>query len=310
MSDSISPRQVLVAVNLKAGDGRKAARVEALRHHLVSRDCPTTVIENLSEVIERANAEFAAGRLHALVGAGGDGTLNALLNGATPGLPLAMFPCGTENLLARYLQLPREVDEAAAFIARGRRQAFDVGRVGERLFLLTLSVGFDAAVIHHLHANRRGNIGHSSYLQHIARAWCEYEFPELRVTVSNSDVGSFEIPVSSAEFFCRWCFVQNLPAYAMRLNFTPEARGDDGLLDFCLFEHGGAWSMVRHLWNTARGRHLDLADTRAGRAARLRIETIDANYSRPVPVQVDGDPAGVLPITVETLPNRAVLIVP
>ena len=89
-----------------------------------------------------------------------------------------------------------------------------------------------------------------------------------------------------------------------------EARGDDGLLDYCLFEQGGRWSMVRHAWNTYRGRHQTKVDTRIGRAARLRIEAVDANGSPPVPVQVDGDPAGTLPALVDTLPNHATLIVP
>lgn len=310
------PQQVLIVVNRKAGDGRKAARVELLRQSLTAQGCATTVMENLREAIDRANAEHAAGRLHALVGAGGDGTLNALLNGTTPGVPLAVFPCGTENLLARHFRLPHAADEAAAIVAHGRRMPIDVGRIGERLFLLTLSVGFDAAVIQYLHDSRTGNIGHLAYLAPIARAWREYDFPELKVTVErNAERGtrSQELPGGDAlrsEFRARWCFVQNLPAYAMRLNFTPEARGDDGQLDFCLFQQGGAWSMLRHLWNTVRGRHHEQVDTHVGRASRLRIEAVDAKRSPPVPVQVDGDPAGVLPITVETLPSHATLVVP
>lgn len=302
MSESTPQRQVLIAVNRKAGDGRKAARVELLRRALTAQDCAVTVVENLHDAIERANAEHAAGRLHAVVGAGGDGTLNALLNGTTPGVPLAVFPCGTENLLARHYRLPHTADEAAEVVARGRRVAVDVGRVGDRLFLLTLSVGFDAAVIQHLHDSRTGNIGHRAYLAPIAKAWREYSFPELRVTVDEN--------AGRTEFRACWCFVQNLPAYAMRLNFTPDARADDGLLDYCLFQQGGAWSMVRHLWNTVLGRHRTQTDTHIGRALRLRIETADPKHAEAVHVQVDGDPAGTLPITIESLPNHATLIVP
>ncbi len=308
LMEPATPRHVLIAVNRKAGDGRKAARVEALRAALTTQGCTATVVEHLGEAMARATGEFREGGLHAVVCAGGDGTMNAMLNGTPSGTPLAVFPCGTENLLARHLRLPHDPAEAAAVVAMGRRQTFDVGRVGERLFLLTLSVGFDAAVVHRLHDVRAGNIKHLSYIGPIARVWREYAYPELRVTVEGIDESALRPPPSP--FSCRWCFVQNLPAYAMRLNFTPQARGDDGLLDYCLFQQGGAWSGVRHLWNVARGAHHRLPDTHVGRTLQLRIDTVDPALAADVPVQVDGDPAGSLPITVETLPGYAALIVP
>lgn len=294
---------VVVAVNRKAGSGRGRESLACLCRALESRGYRTAAIGTLDEALTRIAREQAAQRLHAAIAAGGDGTLNALLNGTPPGTPLAVFALGTENLMARYLRMPRNPAEVADVVAARRTRRFDCGRVGERLFLLTLSVGFDAAVVRRLSEVRTGNIGRLSYLAPIGSMLFAYRFPTLRVTVVPPN-GTSE--PGRTPTVCRWCFVQNLPAYAAGLNFTPDAAGDDGLLDYCLFEHGSRRHLLTYAWHVARGSHLRRDDCRVGRAVALRIESDAAD----VPVQIDGDPAGTLPVEVATSPGRATLLVP
>ena len=52
-----------------------------------------------------AEQTLAAGTLRAVVAAGGDGTIRLIAKRTPPGTPLAVLPLGTENLLARYLEL-------------------------------------------------------------------------------------------------------------------------------------------------------------------------------------------------------------
>src|SRR5204862_2064920 len=90
------------------------------------------------------DAKRRAGCLEAdvdrLVVAGGDGTLNEVLNGpCDPSrTPIALLPMGTANVLARELGLPREPVEIAAMIDGGAIRRLDMGLVGERRFLMVV----------------------------------------------------------------------------------------------------------------------------------------------------------------------------
>jgi diacylglycerol kinase family enzyme len=209
--------------------------------------------------------------------------------------------------------MPRDPAPAAEVIVAGRTIDLDCGKVTRpgfddppRLFLITLGVGFDAEVVRRLAAVRKGNIGHLSYLRPAWRAMREYAFPELRVTTIPAAGGGANGPAPEVEYACRWCFLQNIPAYGGRLNFTPLAVGTDGLLDLCLFERAGILRGFRYLWKVIRGKHRALPECTIGQAAAVRVESAAAD----VPVQIDGDAAGVLPITVEVVRSRARFIVP
>jgi diacylglycerol kinase family enzyme len=86
-------------------------------------------------------------------------------------------------------------------------------------------------------------------------------------------------------------FVFNVPRYALGLPLAPQARDDDGLLDLCLFQRGSPRDLVRYFWALLRGAHTGLPDVQCARAARFRIQS-----DQPVPVQLDGDFFGWLPV--------------
>jgi diacylglycerol kinase family enzyme len=309
---SADRKVVVIALNRTAGSGRGRERVDGLHTALSAGGFEAIVEPQLAAALASANDAYAGGRLHALVAAGGDGTVNAAVGGTPAGLPLAVFPMGTENLLARFIRMPRDPEPAAQVIAAGRTLDLDCGRVTRpghddpaRLFLITLGVGFDAEVVRRLAAVRKGNIGHLSYLRPAWQAMRGYSFPELRVTtlpVGEAVMG----PAPEVEYACRWCFLQNIPAYGGGLNFTPLAVGTDGLLDLCLFERAGVGRGLRYLWKVVRGKHRALPECTIGQAAAVRVESSAAD----VPVQIDGDAAGVLPIMVEVVRSRVKLIVP
>jgi diacylglycerol kinase (ATP) len=95
-------------------------------------------------------ASFAGDRL--VVAAGGDGTVNEVLNGLSLEATLAVLPLGTANVLARELGLPLDPVEACRRILKGERSRVDFGvatdDVGaERRFACMAGIGFDAKVI-------------------------------------------------------------------------------------------------------------------------------------------------------------------
>ncbi len=232
--------------------------------------------------------------LHCIVSAGGDGTFRDLIN-RYPGVRLALFPLGTENLVARFLKIPRHGDQVAEIIAAAYVTRFDLGLIGDRRFAVMASAGFDADVMHRAHARRTGHINRWSYLQPIAESLRSYAYPEIRVTVNDA-------PAADR---CRQAVLVNFPAYALGLNMAQGATGNDGLFDLRLFERGTAFQMWRYFFNLVCGRLERLPDVKSLTAKRVRWES-----DVPVPIQVDGDPAGWTPAEFSILPGAVEIIVP
>jgi diacylglycerol kinase family enzyme len=96
----------------------------------------------------------------------------------------------------------------------------------------------------------------------------------------------------------------NLPKYAGGLSLAPDAVGNDGHLDVCLFRLGSLLRGLGYLAAVVQGRHRGLRDVVYKRVRGLRLEA-DGD----VPYQLDGDPGGVLPVTITARPGRLRLLV-
>jgi diacylglycerol kinase family enzyme len=299
-------RQVLVAVNPHAGRRFAESRVERLEQVLRRQGLGVEVLTDLELLCRLANQLHAQGVLRAVVGVGGDGTAAELVNRTDPGVPITLLPSGTANLLARHLHLSSQPEELGRMIATGTVRQLDAGRAAGRIFLLMVGCGFDAEVVRQVHTYRQtggngGHIGYRSYLKPILQAIRSYRYPEIRIYWDQSEA-SVDIPASLA---VRWAFVFNLPCYGWGLPLAPAAVATDGLLDLCTFARGSLWHAVRYLATAQCGCHQRLADCTVRRVRRLRLTS-----EAPVAYQLDGDPGGVLPLEVETLPGRLTLVVP
>ena len=81
------------------------------------------------------------------------------------------------------------------------------------------------------------------------------------------------------------------------------ANGRDGLLDLCTFEHGSLGRGLRYLSGLFAGDCGSWDDCQRKRIRKIRLES-----EQPVPVQLDGDPAGFLPLDIEILPQRLTVL--
>lgn len=290
-----------VVANGRSGRGAGRGRVAMLEGELARYDLsvePAWTPEERRRLVGRSATDPGC---RCLVAIGGDGTVAALINEA-PSVPMTVLPAGTENLFARHFRMSDRADQVARTIARGSLARFDLGLASGRRFALMASVGFDADVIHRHHSARRGTTSRAAYIEPVLRASLGYPFPTLSVRVDDPPLAE---PLEGA-----MAFVFNLPAYALGLAVAPAARADDGELDLLVFREPGPFQALRYLWLVARGLHL----RRAGVTHRkVRRVTIRADH--PVPVQLDGDPAGVIdpsagPWTARVLPDALAVLLP
>jgi diacylglycerol kinase (ATP) len=326
--------RVLVLTSPKAGSGQGRGEIPKLAQRLGELNIHCQVIDSIDVMRSQLNDERSFSQT-IVVAAGGDGTLSLAASlvletssekkstrensgsGETaeqPSLPptsrderspdttavarnsaiLLPMPLGTENLVAQEYHHRHEVDEVLASIRFGSVQQTDLGSCGERNFLIMATAGYDAEVVRWLHLTRRGHISRLTYLSPILRSFVSYRFPRIRVTVDGQSLDD-----------CAWAMAFNLSRYGGGLGIEPDADGTDGLLDVILFRRGGFFSGLRYVWKIARGTHLNDPSVIRKRGTEVCFESDNR-----VPVQIDGDLSGELPVRLTLMPNAISLLLP
>lgn len=206
--------------------------------------------------------------------AGGDGTIHEAVNGLAGGnCLLGIIPIGSGNDFIRMLNLPLKYTEAIDRIKNQRTMSIDIGRVGERVFVNGLGIGFDARAVVESQkvTSLRGNF---IYLYAILKTIFLYK--NDTVTVEKGDKKEkrkiFLISAGNGAFM------------GGGFRITPKAKINDGLLDFGIIRGLTKGEIFAHLPKVIKGTHLKLAQVEYFQATSLTIESENG-----VPVQVDGE---------------------
>jgi diacylglycerol kinase (ATP) len=292
-----SPRSVIIVANPYSGAKENRTRVEALVGALRQRHVECRVIWDLCELVKVTADPSSADRYRAVVAAGGDGTLNQVIN-LQSRLPVFMFPLGNENLFSRQFHCCGDPQHAADVLAAGQTRLMDLGRAGERLFAIVASAGFDGDAAHRLarwrkQSDRLRRVGNIHYALPMLKSAWQYRYPLIDVDADGEKVKG------------ALCMVFNMPQYASRLPLAFDADPHDGLLDWVVFEKPGSVPLMRYALAVWLKRHRQRGDVRYGRARRIALTS-----SEPVPLEVDGDAADFAPIVIEVVPDAMRVVVP
>jgi len=242
----------------------------------------------------RLTAEALAAGVDLVIVHGGDGTVNEAVQAlvGTP-TPLAVWPGGTSNVLARELELPGTLDLMARVIVTGAIRRVSVGRAGERYFLLMAGVGLDADTLRAVHPGLKRLTGEGAY-------W----MAGLRQLTDWNPV-PFVVETESGRHRATFAVVANAASYGGGLRFAPEASMDDDLLDLCLFDSTERHRFARYLAAAFSGSHLGLPGVTYLKARRAVAHGPDNRL-----VHVDGELLGRLPVSFDCVPDALSLVVP
>ena len=229
--------------------------------------------------------EAAAGKSDVLVVAGGDGSVHhAVPVAMKSGLPIVHLPYGNENLFAREFGMSRSTEDLSRALENGRRMAVDLGRItrgGREVghFLLMVSTGPDASIVHRLAASRTRATGHLAYAGPMSAEFLRPHLPRMTVWVDGAKVvdGRRGILV-----------VANCRQYAFRIDPCSRASMTDGKLDVLFMPCEGRWGIVKWGWKCRR-RQAERAGAVAGSGTEVSVEASE----KPL-WQVDGEAAGDL----------------
>ena len=305
--ESLTGEHVIVSVNPKAGAGCSRNRAEQLVTILSKQGLRARIETDLDKIGLDACLLAKKGNLRALVGVGGDGTAAELANRITPEVPLVIMPAGTENLLARHIGWPKSPERLAEVIVGGRKTCMDIGRAGNRLFLLMLSCGVDADVVYRLDQGRAGHISHASYIGPIFKSVCHYKYPKIEIsydpTITKGETPLTPTPDNGSS--ATWVVISNTPRYGGGFWFSPKADETDGLFDVCEFRGSGFLKSLYFLMAAKFGKSHKVKNCVTCQTTRIRLTS-----KEPIHYQIDGDPGGTLPVEIELLPKALTILVP
>jgi diacylglycerol kinase (ATP) len=250
-----------------------------------------------------AAAEWSEGLL--LV-AGGDGTVNDVVNGLgragfPEGVTLGILPAGTGNDLAATLAIPDDPELAEDVIRQKRERRLDVARVrsegiGERFFINVATGGLGAEISDANDEELKKRWGKLSYLRASLEVAKNFDVRELSLYLDGEErqVKAVNIAVGN----CRYTG-GGWPA-------TPKANPEDGLLDVVVIETLGAGELFDLAPAVlAETSYLDKDGVLFVRAKEIRVETQPPGLD----FTVDGEVIGNEPTRFSVVPQALKVIV-
>ncbi|MGH9939997.1 MAG: diacylglycerol/lipid kinase family protein [Blastocatellia bacterium] len=232
---------------------------------------------------------------------GGDGTINEAAQSLVGSrAALAVWPCGTANVLARELRLPCDENALSELIAGQSARTISVGRAvksdtgWQRYFLLMAGIGLDATIVNGVDLGLKRLIGAGAYLAsglgYLAR---------LPLT-------PFSIDLNGRRHESTFTVISNAANYAVCFTLAPGAAVDDDKLDVCVFNSRSRLAYLTYAFlSMARGRH-----TRSSNVVYQPAREVKANSNNEALVQLDGDVMGTLPMRFEIMPQALRIIAP
>lgn len=307
-----APTSVLLVINPVAGLRRRGlvdGVVAQLRRHGTTVD----VVETAAPGDARRLAETCDGRRYGILAiAGGDGTVNEAVNGLAarsddvPAPLLAIVPLGTANVLAHELGLGFSAADVAQTMLAGRSLQLHPGEVrsdpegARRRFTLMAGAGFDAWVVAGVSPGLKRRWGKLAYVwRSLVETW---RYRPAR----------YAVDVDGARYVAASVVVTHARHYAGPWIIAPAAGLDRDHLEVCLFERWGRLSVLRFGLALLAGRLPRTSGFRIVPGRSIHISLLDAEQEQPrrCPVQLDGDAALSLPLTVGLSPATVRLLRP
>ncbi|GAB4156613.1 MAG: diacylglycerol kinase family lipid kinase [Candidatus Promineifilaceae bacterium] len=223
--------------------------------------------------------EAALAGYDAVIAAGGDGTVNEVVNGliAAAGdgatMPMGVLPIGTGNDFNDMAGLPRDLMAAAQVIARGKTKQVDAGKVNDRYFDNNCAVAMEPLVtIENVKMTRlSGNI---RYIVALVKALIKLQAWDMRITLDNEILEGPAILLS----------VCNSPRTGGLFYMAPDAKMDDGLFDVVYAPEIPKRTVLAILPRLFKGSHVHHPAVTYTRSSRVIVE------SRPgTPIHADGE---------------------
>ncbi len=298
-------KQVAIIFNPRAGSIKgDSTRIHQLRDELRKHGffCDDEFLLSTSRAGEAAELVSKAVKMnaHLVIVCGGDGTINEAVQGMVgSSVPLAILPSGTANVLAKELALPSSPEDLVELIARHSLRRISVGLASnaetgwQRYFLLMAGIGIDAAIIETVDPKLKKQFGLGAYIAAGLK------------TLVNWKLTPFNLKANQQSYPATFAVIANAANYAAWFRISPDSRMESNALNLCAFNSTNRITYLGYAAMSLFGAHI-----KASNVAYEPVSEIYAESNVPVPVQLDGELVGHLPMKFSIVPNALTVVAP
>jgi diacylglycerol kinase (ATP) len=250
---------------------------------------------------QRLAREAAEDGCDLVVAAGGDGTINEVVNGLSEhfgDVRLGIIPMGTGNDFARSVDVPTDVQAAVNILLADQRRAIDVVRVtsdAQRYFINVSAGGFSGLVDERLTEEMKRSWGPLAYLRSAAEALPDLTDYHTRIAFDGEElheIATYNIVIANARYV------------AGGIPIAPQAEIDDGLVDVMIVPRASMPQLAMLVPQILLGQHTDNDLLIFRRARKVEVESQPRMW-----FNADGELVGNEPSTFEVLPRALNVIV-
>lgn len=304
-------RDALIIYNPTSGQGRHrrlrelAQAVEILKSAGIQAELAATT--HPGAATELARQAVRDGR-DLVIACGGDGTNNEVVNGlAGSQVPLAVLPAGTANILAKELGIPWDIPAAARLIASGKQVRIALGAIAAggnanehadarpRYFLCVAGAGPDGAIVAGVNVEQKLRIGILEYWLQGLRQFFTYKFPKFQITSAEKTVEASLVVVGRTKY------------YGGPFRITTGANLFEDSFEIVAFTKRSRFLLALCLPAIWLGCLRRMPGIETWKTRRL---SCDAVSPEKIFAQLDGEPAGTLPMEFRIVPDALTLVIP
>jgi len=230
-----------------------------------------------------------------IVAAGGDGTINEVINGMDDKTSLGIIPLGTANIGAYEANISKNPSKAAQIILSGKIKKIHIQEANNRKFFLMTGVGYDASIVETVQSNLllKKIFGKLLFFIISFAKLIYFKKYELKILANNK------------AYLANWVIITNAKHYGGTFQLTKDTDIFEKKLITYLFINLTRFDVIKNLVKIIKKQNLEEND----KVIKIISDDIFINSKLKVPIQCDGEFIGNLPLQIKNSKKTINLLV-
>lgn len=201
-------KKIAVIINPQAGSNNKKFLQQLIQR--LSDSNQVTLFETKKAGDATIIAKKQAKNFDIVAVAGGDGTVQEVINGISAKTILAIIPMGTANIIALEAGITKNINHLCKIILKGKIKKIHVPMINNRRFVLMTGVGFDAFIVNNINNNVKKIFGKIIFFIETLKQFLILKKPNIQVIANKKT------------FLGNWVLITNACHYAGPYQITKQ----------------------------------------------------------------------------------------
>lgn len=278
------------------------AKISFLKKYKLNKIYKILSKENNVEIFKTEKAGHATvlckvniNKFDIIVAAGGDGTINEVVNGMNDKKPLAIIPFGTANILALEAGIHGSAEEISRIILSNKTKKVYVPNVNNKNFILMASAGYDAEIVEAVQS--------SLTLKNIFKKLLFFIVSSLKLIVFKKN--ELKILANNKIYKANWIIVTNAMHYGGAFKLSKDTNIFDKKIIAYLFCNLTRLNFLCYFFTLLLNKELK----ESNKLIKIKSDDIFISSKTKTPVQYDGEFLGYLPAQIKSTKKTINLLV-